>query len=659
MGGKFFGGVLSFAFAVVATPASAATDPLAIAFGARPTIIDASLSPDGTKIALVAADIGQKSQVLIFDTIKGGDPVRILASTAKPEKLSWCSWISNTRLACRIYGQIKPSTEILGFTSLVAIDSDGKNARSLELKRGANALGYDFRGARIVDLLPAEDGSVLLARSYVEEEGVDTNVKQRDSGLGIDRVNTLTGKTDKIIRAKPDAMDYLSDGLGTVRLMMDSMRNDDGFSLGRYRTFFRRQGSTEWEKLGEFDSKSRTGFWPLAMDPVTDRAVGTRRIDGREAIVAVKLDGSGAEDVLFKHDRYDVSDVVTLGRKRSVVGASYVGEYRTNYYFDQAIRTLIDRLSKALGGIQLGIAETDIDQNRLLLASGSDTDPGKLYLFDRKTKQLSPVVEARATLAGRTLSPTNAVSYPATDGTMIPAYLTLPPGTTQAAAKGLPAIVMPHGGPESRDDGGFDWLVQFFAAKGFAVLQPNFRGSSGYGDAWFVKNGFQSWDVAIGDVTAGGRWLVSQGIAAPAKLTIAGWSYGGYAALQSAVVAPDLFKAVVAIAPVTDLGALVNDRRDWGDFLEVQRYVGSGPHVRAGSPALNVDKITAPVLLFHGTMDSNVDVRQSRIMQSRMDAAGKPSELVIFDGLDHQLDDSTARADMLEKSAAFLLKAGQ
>ncbi|MEI9851159.1 MAG: alpha/beta fold hydrolase [Sphingomonas sp.] len=120
---------------------------------------------------------------------------------------------------------------------------------------------------------------------------------------------------------------------------------------------------------------------------------------------------------------------------------------------------------------------------------------------------------------------------------------------------------MPHGGPGARDEWGFDWLAQFFAARGYAVLQPNFRGSAGYGEDWFLENGFKSWRTAIGDVNDGGRWLVGQGIAAPAKLAIVGWSYGGYAALQSAVLDPELFKAIVAIAPVTDLGALKEESR--------------------------------------------------------------------------------------------------
>ncbi len=154
---------------------------------------------------------------------------------------------------------------------------------------------------------------------------------------------------------------------------------------------------------------------------------------------------------------------------------------------------------------------------------------------------------------------------------MIPAYLTLPPGREDA--KGLPAIVLPHGGPSARDEWGFDWLSQFFANRGYAVLQPNFRGSSGYGDVWFQQNGFRSWKMAIGDVLAAGHWLVKQEIADPAKLGILGWSYGGYAALQSAVVDSQTFKAVIAVAPVTDLNELKEENRNFTNYRVVSEFI--------------------------------------------------------------------------------------
>jgi dipeptidyl aminopeptidase/acylaminoacyl peptidase len=257
----------------------------------------------------------------------------------------------------------------------------------------------------------------------------------------------------------------------------------------------------------------------------------------------------------------------------------------------------------------------------------------------------------RPELEGRALAPVKPVTIAAPDGVSIPAYLTLPPGK---AAKGLPAVVLPHGGPSARDEWGFDWLAQFLAARGYAVLQPQYRGSAGFGDAWLNQNGFKNWRTSIGDVTASAKWLVSQGIADPNKLAILGWSYGGYAALQSAVVEPSLYKAVVAVAPVTDLQMAKDEARNFANFYLVEKEIGSGPHVAEGSPLRHAAEIQAPVLLIHGMMDNVVRVAESKAMDQALRGAGKQSELLTFKGLDHQLNDSDARTQMLTKIGELL-----
>ena len=151
--------------------------------------------------------------------------------------------------------------------------------------------------------------------------------------------------------------------------------------------------------------------------------------------------------------------------------------------------------------------------------------------------------------------------------------------------------------------------------------------------------------------------MVSQGIADPSKLAVVGWSYGGYAALQSAVTDATVFKAVVAIAPVTDLAGLKEESRGWSNFHMVKDFVGSGPHMHDGSPVEHADRIKVPVLLFHATNDANVSIEESRRMAARLTAAGNKTELVTWENLDHNLEDSKARADMLRKSDEFLRKA--
>jgi len=186
------------------------------------------------------------------------------------------------------------------------------------------------------------------------------------------------------------------------------------------------------------------------------------------------------------------------------------------------------------------------------------------------------------------------------------------------------------------------------------VLQPNYRGSAGYGERWLQQNGFRSWRTSIGDITAGGRWLAGQGIADPRRLAIVGWSYGGYAALQSAATEPDLFHAVVAIAPVTDLQQVKDDARIFTSSRNTAEYIGEGPHVAEGSPARHAAQITAPVLMFHGDRDLNVLVGHSRRMNEALHDAGRTSDLVVFPGLEHDLASGDARRQMLQRIRTFL-----
>jgi dipeptidyl aminopeptidase/acylaminoacyl peptidase len=350
-----------------------------------------------------------------------------------------------------------------------------------------------------------------------------------------------------------------------------------------------------------------------------------------------------------------VTRLFSIGRRDRVVGVSYEIDTAHTVYFDPDIKKLMSALSRALPNQTVSLIDASVDEQVLLLFAGSDDDPGVFYVLDRASMKLRTILVARDELEGVKLAKVRPVSYPAADGTLIPGYLTLPPGKENS--KGLPAIVLPHGGPSARDHWGFDWLSQYFASRGFAVLQPNFRGSAGYGEAWLRDNGFKSWRGAIGDVLDAGHWLIAQGIADPAKLSVVGWSYGGYAALQSAVTEPGLFNAVIAIAPVTDLESTKEEHRHYSDYDLLIQMIGDGPHVREGSPARNADKIKVPVLLFHAALDVNVGIRQSRMMAEHLTKAGMKNELVTWDDLDHQLDDSNARAQMLRKADQFLRQA--
>jgi dipeptidyl aminopeptidase/acylaminoacyl peptidase len=630
-------------------------DALAKAFGARETVISASLSPDGQSIALVAAGAGRTTQTYVLEAKEGAEPKVVASSTGKPEYLNRCDWVSADRLACQIFGAQRYGDDVYGFSNVFGVDVAGGNIKLLSQRRGQNALSFDLRGGEIVDLLPGEDGAILMSRSYVPEAKIGSLIEKRLEGLGVDRIDTRSGAAKRIEAPQAQAIDYVSDGHGNVRIMGVQDVKGTGYASGNYKFLYRPQGKSGWSELSVYRVQDNSGFYPVAVDAARNLAYGYEKTNGRDALVTVALDPGLEKKLLFAHPQVDVTGLIRVGRDQRVVGASFVTDRRQAMYFDEQVAALIKSLGKALGGKAVHIGDMSSDGQRALVWAGSDLDPGQYYLFDRTARKLSPVMPDRPELAGHTLATMQSVIYKAADGTSIPAYLTLPPG--KEGAKGLPAIVMPHGGPESRDEWGFDWMAQYYAVRGFAVIQPQFRGSTGFGEQWMMRNAFHAWRTAIGDIADAGRWLVAQGIADPAKLTIAGWSYGGYAALQVQAIDPGLFKAIVAIAPLTDIGDWMRRTRWSSNFLVEQQRVGTDT-VQA-SPVSHASAFRAPVLMFHGTDDNNVDISQARIMQARLEGAGKRSRLIVYDGLTHNLNDSDARADMLQQSADFLLAAGK
>ncbi len=641
--------LLSFMYA---TSAFAQTD-MSTAFGMRESVEDISLSPDGTKVAIVSPHLTAGSKLEIADlTAPGKSPQVILRGDGKPSRLQKCNWASNSRLICTIIAVVPVDTEIGYISRIVAVDADGSNMKVLGLDRGSGAsLGYGLFGGQVIDWNPGKEGSVLMIRQYVPETTTGTRLAQTKSGIGVDLVDTSTLQRNIREVASDTASEYITDGVGHVRIVGRVGKSDEGYERPEVRYYYRKKGSQEWEPLSVYVSRG-TGFNPYAVDAEKDVAYGLMRLDGRLAAYSMALDGSNKLTKLFSHNQVDIDDFVRVGRNQRVVGVAYTTDKPQVEYFDPDVAKLAGALGRAIPNLPLiRFVDFNQDSSKILLWAGSDNDPGRYFLFDRPAKKLSEILLDRPQLENVVLATVKPISFKATDGTTIPGYLTLPPG---GAVTNLPAIVMPHGGPGARDTWGFDWLSQYFASQGFAVLQPNFRGSTGYGEAFFEKNGFQSWKTAIGDVIDGGRWLASEGIANPSKMAIFGWSYGGYAALQSAVVAPNFFKAVVAVAPVTDLEQLKEERRGWGDYALVSRFIGSGPHIAEGSPARRASEIGAPVLLFHGKLDRNVRSSQSVTMNARLQSAGKKSELVVYPDLDHYLEDSLVRAEMLKKSSEFI-----
>ena len=627
----------------------------AAAFGALPTVSNLSLSPDGKSVSYVIPTTGQGSGLIIYDLNSGKPPQPALRVDGKPDRLSGCHWVSNQRIVCLIYGVTNVHHELHNFTRVVAVNRDATNIQVLNKDTGPNSAYTILTGGSVIDWLPDEDGAVLMSRYYAPGS-YHWKLLRSPSGFAVDRVDTRTLQAQPVETPEEHTFAYWTDNRGTVRVMGRVSVPWTGQFLGELSYLYRKPDSQEWLPLTSSNSLDNSGFFPLAVDYEQDLVYGRKKKEGRFALYTIALDGSHQETLIYANDEVDVHDLIRLGRRNRVVGVSYVTDRPYAIYFDPEMAKVSKSLARALPQYsKTYIVDSSVDEQVLLIYASRDDDPGVYYVFDRRSKELHTFLIVRNELEGVTLAKVTSITYPAADGTPIPGYLTLPPGAE--IQKGLPAIVLPHGGPSARDEWGFNWMAQFYAARGFAVLQPNYRGSTGYGEGWLRENGFKSWRISIGDVLDAGHWLVSQGIADPAKLAIVGWSYGGYAALQSAVMEPGLFKAVVATAPVTDLEMLKNEQARVSGYQYMNRFIGEGPLVKEGSPALNAAKIKVPVIIFHGAADRNVDIAQSKSMISHLKESGANPEFVTWDDLDHRLEDPAARALMLRKSEAFINQA--
>jgi dipeptidyl aminopeptidase/acylaminoacyl peptidase len=646
----------SLAICAAHTAASAATVAEdAAAFGVRPAAEQVSISPSGNKIAVLTPGRGAQTALKVFDLLSG-EQRTILSSPGTPETLRWCRFGSETQIVCRYGGNLMVDGILAGFGRLIRIGTDGKGLAQLGQRSSFYDAGLRQYDGQILDWLTGDGGAVLMEREYIKETGrTGTRMVRSKRGLGVDRIDLVTLKIEPVEPPRPEYDGFMTDGRGQVRIRLDNDVDTAGMLSGLTRYQYRAAGGGDWQQLGTHDERDDTGMIPLAIEADSNTLFFLQKLNGRNALHRMKLDGSNKSELVAKNDAVDIDGVTRFGRGHKVIGYTYATDTRAVVYFDREFDGLSTNLGKAIPNLPLiDFADASSDGTKLLIFAGSDTNPGSYYFLDRKTKELNPLFDVRPALANRKLSPVKPITYRAADGTSIPAYLTIPAGS---AGKQLPAVVLPHGGPSSRDEWGFDWLAQFLAARGYVVIQPNYRGSAGYGEAFQGANGFKDWRKAISDVNDSARHLVDQGIADPARLAIVGWSYGGYAALQAAAVEPGRYKAVTAIAPVTDLGLLKREADEYTNAELVRDFVGSGEHVREGSPLQNVSAIAAPVLLVHGDLDTNVGIDHSVKMANALQSAGKPVEFLRFKQLDHQLDDSDARVQMLTRLGAQLEKA--
>lgn len=657
---RSMGLTLAAAALLLASRAAQAAPPagieaLAKAFGARPEVANLQLSPSGRQV-LYFTPAGSSRTALIVADVASGRTRAVTTDRDAPVELASCGWKSDERILCDLYGVAGGSEAPITYVRVVAFNVDGSGSKVLGQRSNARQLRVNQYSGDVIDWLPDDPDHVLMAIDMIPEVATGTRIGNQHDGLAAHRVNVRTGAMTRVGGARDGGIELITDNRGQVRVLSTMGQTPAGYLASTVRYHYRPTEGGAWKLLGSADANAPLGLVVEGLDDTGEHLFTLEPHQGRQALFRRPLANPSARELVFAHPVVDVSGVWRIGKYRRPVAAAYHADGLELHFFDRELERLSGQLSAALPGKpQVAIIDESWDGSVKLVFIENDQDPGRYFVYTPATRELVELTGVRPALKDLPLGRVTPVRYPARDCATVPGYLTLPPGRTDA--RGLPAMLMPHGGPSARDTYGFDFLAQFFAAQGYAVLQPNFRGSSGYGEAWYANNGFKSWRTAISDVNDGARWLATSHGVDPKAIAIFGWSYGGYAALLGNVVDPGLYRAVVAVAPVTDLQRLKGQYRGYSSYALARDFVGSGAHIVEGSPARQAARIDAPVLLFHGDGDLNVNLDHSRMMERALREAGNPAELIVYPGLRHSLGDSTARADMLARSARFLRQA--
>lgn len=617
-------------------PAAAPIEPSALsveAFAQLPFVQSPDLSPDGLRIAGLFGVRGEQ-RVGIIDIVKGGSEPVLLA-IPEGTQATWVRWAGDSDIVVGLQALLPVMGERFYVSRAIAIN---------RLTGKVTKLLWDLNGQNTADVLWfANDGTpdVLIAAQnsiFLSDEFWPT----------VYRVNVATGSRRKVQGGRTNVMDWNVDGAGNLRTGVSYSDDRRQFTL-----LYRGREGGSFKTVDRANTRLQEDlFNPILFLPGTDHALTIHRDEaGHEGVYEVDL-----------LTRRDVRTVFTAPPGTEIErlfiandGASLLG-LRTgdgrSHWFDPALADLQVQLDKSVGERRARIVSFDKSRGRMLVLVDRPNSPGGIFYFDTARGTMHLFAMVNDALGARALSPVKLVRYAARDGTEIEAVLTLPKGRE---AKNLPIVLLPHGGPWARDTLDYDYLAQFVASRGYAVLQPNFRGSTGYGEAFERKGQGQMGLAMQDDITDALAWAAAQGIADPARACIVGASYGGYAAMWGAAKDPELYRCAISISGVSNLRADVND---FGSYLMGGKFKDDWkrmtPDFAAVSPINAVARIKAPLLLIHGKRDVTVDHDQSSKMSAKMKDAGKPVEFVSLPLADHYFTRQADRVVLLGAIERFL-----
>jgi dipeptidyl aminopeptidase/acylaminoacyl peptidase len=642
--------MIALAAAMSGTVGLAASPPSVEEFASRSLVENVAISPDGRYLALIQTRDGKG--FVVIDDRQGGKNRAMHPLFGEPDQflLTWCHWATKTRLLCGLRAITSERGYLFPVTRLVAVDADGKNMKVL--MQNSREVQGQFED-EIINWNPGPADTVLIeADEGLSASELAANVQVYGNvgthGLpAVFELNVVTGRLSMRQRAREPIRHWITDKRGQVRLGWGS----SGTSISYWALL---DGESNWRPLIKFEMFSREKhFTPLAIsaeDPNQAYAIGPS--EGRDALWLIDLKDKDEPRLLFSHPLVDVVHPL-LSRDSRFIGARYDNGYPLMYYADEQIDAVMRAFQKLNPGQFSTLVESTLGDKIFLIRSVSDIDASNFWVLDTDTHQVSKVGAAYPERDTAALAAMRPISYAARDGTVIPAYLSTPHGRP---ATQLPLIVMPHGGPIARDTWGYFFLRQFLVSRGYAVLQMNFRGSSGYGNDWFFA-AHQDWGgLTYDDVVDGAQWAIQQGITERGRVCIVGWSFGGYLALVGAQRDPGLFHCAVDIAGVSDLRMLIDEGHQWMAGAEIRKkQLGTDSEkLKRDSPRLHAADFTVPLLMLHGKRDYQVPFEQSDTLDAALTRAGKPHRFVVVANADHPFSDVKDRAMLLREIETFL-----
>lgn len=593
------------------------------------------LSPNGEHIAFsTRADRFNSLGILPID---GGEQLDIPVELG--QEVQWYGWAGDRRLLWSSAVQVNLLGLPLRLNHLFVYDLESHESRELGQGRLAAV------GDQLIHVDPA--GAFLLL-SMQPDFGSEPEVWRF-------RLDDATDQGQKI-EGRRGVWQWIADDTGVVRVGL-------GMERRRLKVWYRTNANEEFRVVAKLRGDDKDEIWELArlMSGSDDGLVLEPGSSGRLALRRFNYATRQVGEVLYENPDWDLS-AVELDEAGEPLVVYYTDDRDRVIWLDAKMARLQDRLQQALGeGTSVHIADRSRDGSRLLVARSGASDPGAWYVYTAATRELTEFAQLRPELDPKELAAVEPVSYTARDGTAIRAYLTLPRGRE---ARNLPLIVLPHGGPYGiRDKLEYSDEVQLLANRGYAVLQPNFRGSGGFGDAFEDLGKGEIGRRMQDDLDDAVAWATSEGIADPLRVCLVGRSYGGYAALWGAIRNPERYRCAASMAGVTewdkqlayDRGFLERkDRRAWQDQV---RGGDRKFDLDSVSPARQAARLTRPVLLVHGKLDANVPFSQFETMRRAIERARIPgAEFLVLENAGHGFfapEDEQAWYDAL---IAFLAK---